>query len=145
MKPKCQMKKMVVIDGQYKKEKLILLLILNNGSGHFDPKVHGTVIQGFISSKRALRNFYWVADHTICFNYSSVLSGVDHMCLPMYDDQFRFHVHEDFESNCGLRGDLYGVRSEIICSVLYWVLFLIFCLLGYPCLSFVLMAFQYDN
>ncbi|WZY87835.1 hypothetical protein YC2023_044570 [Brassica napus] len=41
---------------------------------------------------------------------SSVLSGVDHMCLPMYDDQFRFHVHEDFESNCGLRGDLYGVR-----------------------------------
>ncbi|KAF2546065.1 hypothetical protein F2Q70_00023041 [Brassica cretica] len=50
----------------------------------------GTVIQGFMAL--------------------SVLSGVDHMCLPMYDDQFRFHVHEDFESNCGLRGDLYGVR-----------------------------------
>ncbi|KAG2327849.1 hypothetical protein Bca52824_010577 [Brassica carinata] len=45
---------------------------------------------------------------------SSILSGIDQMCLPMDDDdRFRVHVHEDFESNCGLRGDLYDVVGHM--------------------------------
>lgn len=38
-KPKGQMKKMVVIDGQYKKKRNLYYYSLSNESGHCDPKV----------------------------------------------------------------------------------------------------------
>uniref|UniRef100_A0A0D3BJG9 DUF223 domain-containing protein n=1 Tax=Brassica oleracea var. oleracea TaxID=109376 RepID=A0A0D3BJG9_BRAOL len=92
----------------------------------------GTVMQGFISSNcflryqpqlksgstYSLKNFfatkpkeiYRVSDLrvTICFSNSSVLFHLDHICTPKNAGRFRFHLHEGYEANCGLRGDLYG-------------------------------------
>lgn len=45
---------------------------------------------------------------TICFPHSSLLSSLDYMYLLIDPDPFRFHVHKEFEANCGMRGDLYG-------------------------------------
>ncbi|CAH8392532.1 unnamed protein product [Eruca vesicaria subsp. sativa] len=40
--------------------------------------------------------------------HSSLLCNLDHMCLLIDHDRFRFHVHEKSEANCGMRGDLFG-------------------------------------
>ncbi|KAH0932918.1 hypothetical protein HID58_000771 [Brassica napus] len=42
------------------------------------------------------KEIYRVADLglAICFTHSSVLSDLDHMCLPIDADRFRFNLHE---------------------------------------------------
>lgn len=45
---------------------------------------------------------------------------------PIDADRFMFHVHEDFEAKCGLRGDLYGQLFKFLhhlqlnCLSVYW-------------------------
>ncbi|KAG5407776.1 hypothetical protein IGI04_013895 [Brassica rapa subsp. trilocularis] len=99
----------------------------------------GTVMQGFISSYRAptyrrhlkagatytLQNFYAatskeiyrVADQslTVSFSNGSVLSPLDDIPVSVSfpPDRFRFHTHEDFQANRGLRGDLYDVVGHL--------------------------------
>ncbi|KAF3573844.1 hypothetical protein F2Q69_00062432 [Brassica cretica] len=99
----------------------------------------GTVMQGFISSSRAqtyrrhlkagatytLHNFYAatskeiyrVADQSlkVSFSNGSILSPFDDIPVSVSfpPDRFRFHTHEDFQANRGLRGDLYGNLSEL--------------------------------
>ncbi|CAN7000408.1 unnamed protein product [Brassica rapa subsp. trilocularis] len=99
----------------------------------------GTVMQGFISSYRAptyrrhlkagatytLQNFYAAtskeiyraADQslTVSFSNGSVLSPLDDIPVSVSfpPDRFRFHTHEDFQANRGLRGDLYDVVGHL--------------------------------
>ncbi|CAN6812833.1 unnamed protein product [Brassica oleracea] len=101
----------------------------------------GTVMQGFISSNRAetyrphlkagatytlqiffatrSKEIYRVADQslTISFSNGSVLAPLDDDEIPVYvsfpADRFRFHTHEDFQANRGLRGDLYDVVGHL--------------------------------
>ncbi|CAF1925702.1 unnamed protein product [Brassica oleracea] len=92
----------------------------------------GTVIQGFIPPGRIkkylpdmkrgsvykLINFYGsknkpvyrVADHlaTVSFTWNSEMSALHEIPISIDEDRFRFHSHEDFETNCDLKGDLYG-------------------------------------
>ncbi|KAF8081451.1 hypothetical protein N665_0886s0011 [Sinapis alba] len=93
----------------------------------------GTVIQGFIPPGRnkkylpemkrgslySLFNFYGskskvvhrVASEsvTVFFSQSYELSALEDSPVDFVEDHFRFHTYEDFESNCDLRGDLYGM------------------------------------
>ncbi|KAL0801547.1 hypothetical protein Bca101_056723 [Brassica carinata] len=50
-----------------------------------------------------------VADHnvTVSFSWNTVLTPLQNILVPFPEDQFRFHDHEEFEANCGLKGDLY--------------------------------------
>ncbi|KAF8109064.1 hypothetical protein N665_0103s0019 [Sinapis alba] len=95
----------------------------------------GTGIHGFISPGRikkylpdvrqgdyralySLFNFYGCksndvyrvasGDVTVSFSHNSELSALGNSLVPFVDDRFRFHTYADFESNCDLRGDLYG-------------------------------------
>ncbi|CAN6821850.1 unnamed protein product [Brassica oleracea] len=98
-------------------------------------------MQGFISSNRAetyrphlkagatytlqiffatrSKEIYRVADQslTISFSNGSVLAPLDDDEIPVYvsfpADRFRFHTHEDFQANRGLRGDLYDVVGHL--------------------------------
>ncbi|KAH0852529.1 hypothetical protein HID58_093912, partial [Brassica napus] len=102
---------------------------------------HGTVMQGFISSNRAetyrphlkagatytlqiffatrSKEIYRVADQslTISFSNGSVLAPLDDDDIPVSvsfpADRFRFHTHDDFQANRGLRGDLYDVVGHL--------------------------------
>ncbi|CAN6998025.1 unnamed protein product, partial [Brassica oleracea var. botrytis] len=55
------------------------------------------------------------ADHsvTVSFSYKSALSVLDDNTLPIDEDRFRFHSHDDFEANCDLKGDLYDVVGHM--------------------------------
>ena len=98
----------------------------------------GTVIQGFIPPGRIkkylpdmkrgsvykLINFYGsknkpmyrVADHlaTVSFTWNSEISALHEIPISIDEDRFRFHSHEDFETNCDLKGDLYGKHNNFI-------------------------------
>ncbi|XP_048634116.1 uncharacterized protein LOC125608191 [Brassica napus] len=102
---------------------------------------HGTVMQGFISSNRAetyrphlkagatytlqiffatrSKEIYRVVDQslTISFSNGSVLAPLDDDDIPVSvsfpADRFRFHTHDDFQANRGLRGDLYDVVGHL--------------------------------
>ncbi|KAF8103627.1 hypothetical protein N665_0187s0028 [Sinapis alba] len=100
---------------------------------------NGTVMQGFISATRpqtyrrhlkagatyTLQSFfatpskeiYRVADQslTISFSNGSVLSplDVDEGSGSFPADRFRFHTHDDFQANCGLRSDLYDIVGHL--------------------------------
>ncbi|CAN6870085.1 unnamed protein product [Brassica oleracea] len=61
---------------------------------------HGTVVQGFIPPgpiKKYLPDMKLLHDIPLHFD----------------EDSFRFHSYEDFEANCDLRGDLYGVVGHM--------------------------------
>ncbi|CAF1936877.1 unnamed protein product [Brassica napus] len=97
----------------------------------------GTVIQGFIPPGRIkkylpdmkrgsvykLINFYGsknkpvyrVADHlaTVSFTWNSEMSALHEIPISIDEDRFRFHSHEDFETNCDLKGDLYDVVGHM--------------------------------
>ncbi|XP_013617699.1 PREDICTED: uncharacterized protein LOC106324245 [Brassica oleracea var. oleracea] len=97
----------------------------------------GTVIQGFIPPGRIkkylpemkrgsvyeLINFYGsknkpmyrVADHiaTVSFAWNSELSVLHDIPIPFDEDRFRMHSYEDFEANCDLKGDLYGLVMKL--------------------------------
>ncbi|KAF3528651.1 hypothetical protein DY000_02041685 [Brassica cretica] len=96
---------------------------------------HGTVVQRFIPLGRIMKylpdmirgsvykliNFYGsknkpvyrVADHvaTVSFTWNSKLTVLHDIPIQFNEDHFRFHSYEDFEANCGLRGDLYGTNA----------------------------------
>ncbi|CDY15864.1 BnaA04g12470D [Brassica napus] len=102
---------------------------------------HGTVMQGFISSNRAetyrphlkagatytlqiffatrSKEIYRVVDQslTISFSNGSVLAPLDDDDIPVSvsfpADRFRFHTHDDFQANRGLRGDLYDISTNL--------------------------------
>ncbi|XP_013607784.1 PREDICTED: uncharacterized protein LOC106314461 [Brassica oleracea var. oleracea] len=106
----------------------------------------GTVIQGFISPGRIkkylpemkrgsvykLNNFYGsrnksvfrVADHTatVSFSWNSELSVLQDCPTPFDEDSFRFHLYEEFQANCDLKGYLYGFHE--ILNYLFGVMLL---------------------
>ncbi|KAF2617424.1 hypothetical protein F2Q68_00040441 [Brassica cretica] len=59
-------------------------------------------LQGFISSNRSPRY------ETRLKPENSTASGISLLPKANLSIAFMFHVHEDFEAKCGLRGDLYG-------------------------------------
>ncbi|KAG2321788.1 hypothetical protein Bca52824_015001 [Brassica carinata] len=82
----------------------------------------GNVIQGFIPASRVqtyLREMtafglrskvqFRVADHnvTVSFSWNIFLTPLQNSPVPFPEDRLRFHDHEEFEANCGLKGDLY--------------------------------------
>ncbi|KAG2316076.1 hypothetical protein Bca52824_019198 [Brassica carinata] len=62
------------------------------------------------------KEIYRVADQslTVSFSNGSVLAPLDDIpaSVSFPTDRFRFHTHEDFQANSGLRGDLYGDLSD---------------------------------
>ena len=93
----------------------------------------GNVIKGFIPASRVqtylrkmtsgtvyrLNKFfgsrnkaqYRVADHnvTVMFSWNTDLTPLQNSPVLFPEDRFRFHDHEEFEANCDLGGDLYGM------------------------------------
>ncbi|KAG5398258.1 hypothetical protein IGI04_020072 [Brassica rapa subsp. trilocularis] len=63
------------------------------------------------------KEIYRVADQslTVSFSNGSVLSPLDDIPVSVSfpPDRFRFHTHEDFQANRGLRGDLYDVVGHL--------------------------------
>ncbi|KAL0855660.1 hypothetical protein Bca101_060813 [Brassica carinata] len=63
------------------------------------------------------KEIYRVADQslTVSFSNGSVLAPLDDIpaSVSFPTDRFRFHTHEDFQANSGLRGDLYDVVGHL--------------------------------
>lgn len=60
----------------------------------------------FFATKKKNKKVYQVGALRLTISHTTLLSNLDHMCLPIDADRFRFHVHEDFEVNVGLRETL---------------------------------------
>ncbi|KAF8081452.1 hypothetical protein N665_0886s0012 [Sinapis alba] len=50
---------------------------------------------------------------TVSFSHNSELSALEDSYVVFIEDRFRFHTYGNLESNCDLRGDLYGIVGHL--------------------------------